>query len=132
MQLFMSAKHGKTLEEDNYVRPIIPKERKLSTDSQSNACMVRSYIPLSLRHYLGIHEQTILGQRERLEEGGVSKQVNQGRVSNESSPSLSQHDSEEITFDSSGASTPEAWSFSHTSSACELIYIFWFSLDLVE
>lgn len=87
MQLFMSAKHGKTLEEDNYVRPIIPKERKLSTDSQSNACMVRSYIPLSLGHYLGIHEQTILGQRERLEEGGVSKQVNQGRVSNESSPS---------------------------------------------
>ncbi|KAA0704029.1 Synaptotagmin-like protein 2 [Triplophysa tibetana] len=102
-QLCMSAEHG-------------PKERKLSTNSQSNYCMVRSYIPLSLRHYLGIHEQTILGQRERLEECEPSKQVNQGRVSNESSPSLSQHDSEEITFDSSGASTPEAWCFSHTSS----------------
>lgn len=133
-QSCMSAEHGKTLEEDINVRPIMPKERKLSTDSQSSARQARSYIPLSLQHYLGVPEQAILNEKEKLEmqAGEVSKQVNQDGVSSESSPSLSQHDSEEITFDSSGSSTPEAWSFSHTSSACELISLFWFSLDLEE
>lgn len=108
----MSAEHGRTLDENIHVRPIMPKERKLSADSQSNVRLARSYIPLSLQHYLGVPEQSILDERERLGVLGVS---------NESSPSPSQHDSEEITFDSSGSSTPEAWSFSHTSSACELI-----------
>lgn len=108
----MSAEHGRTLDENIHVRPIMPKERKLSADSQSNVRLARSYIPLSLQHYLGVPEQSILDERERLGVQGVS---------NESSPSPSQHDSEEITFDSSGSSTPEAWSFSHTSSACELI-----------
>lgn len=111
-------------------RPIILKERKLSADS-----LTRFYIPLSLHHYLGVPEQTVLDEREqvKVQACGTFDQVNQGIVSNESSPSRhSLPESEEITFDSSGSSTPEAWSISHTSSYCELTSPFWFSLVSVE
>ncbi|XP_016118479.1 synaptotagmin-like protein 2 isoform X2 [Sinocyclocheilus grahami] len=106
--------HRKTSDGGIDVRPIMPKERKLSADSLS-----RFYIPLSLHYYLGIPEQAVLDEREqvKVQAGETFEQVNQGRVSNESSPSRhSQPESEEITFDSSGSSTPEAWSISHASS----------------
>lgn len=109
---------GKTLEGRIDDRPIVLKERKLSLDS-----LTRFYIPLSLHYYLGLPEQTVLGEREQVKVQAyeIFEQVNQGRVSNESSPSRqSLPESEEITFDSSGSSTPEAWSISHTSSYCEL------------
>ncbi|KAK2871082.1 hypothetical protein Q8A67_023609 [Cirrhinus molitorella] len=97
------------------VRPILPKERKLSADS-----LTRFYIPLSLHHYLGVPEQAVLDEKEqkvKVQAGETFEQVNQGRMSNESSPSRhSLPESEEITFDSSGSSTPEAWSISHASS----------------
>lgn len=120
---------GKTPEGRSDDRPIILKERKLSADS-----LTRFYIPLSLHHYLGVPEQTV-DEREqvKVQAFGTFEQVNQGIVSNESSPSRhSLPDSEEITFDSSGSSTPEAWSISHTSSYCELTSPFWFSLVSVE
>ncbi|XP_016413861.1 synaptotagmin-like protein 2 isoform X3 [Sinocyclocheilus rhinocerous] len=106
--------HRKTSDGGIDVRPIMPKERKLSADSLS-----RFYIPLSLHYYLGVPEQAVLDEREqvKVQAGETFEQVNQGRVSNESSPSRhSQPESEEITFDSSGSSTPEAWSISHSSS----------------
>ncbi|XP_051539628.1 synaptotagmin-like protein 2 isoform X12 [Myxocyprinus asiaticus] len=56
--------HGKTLDEDIDIRPIMPKERKLTVDSNSH--LARSYIPLSLHHYLGVPEQAVLDERERL------------------------------------------------------------------
>ncbi|XP_048036320.1 synaptotagmin-like protein 2 isoform X3 [Megalobrama amblycephala] len=105
---------GKTLEGRIDDRPIVLKERKLSVDS-----LTRFYIPLSLHHYLGLPEQTVLGEREQVKVQAyeIFEQMNQGRLSNESSPSRqSLPESEEITFDSSGSSTPEAWSISHTSS----------------
>ncbi|ROL54317.1 Synaptotagmin-like protein 2 [Anabarilius grahami] len=105
---------GKSLEGRIDDRPIVLKERKLSVDS-----LTRFYIPLSLHHYLGLPEQTVLGEREQVKGQAyeIFEQVNQGRLSNESSPSRqSLPESEEITFDSSGSSTPEAWSISHTSS----------------
>ncbi|XP_042588644.1 synaptotagmin-like protein 2 isoform X2 [Cyprinus carpio] len=106
--------HRKTSDGGCDVRPIMPKERKLSADS-----LTRFYIPLSLHYYLGIPEQAVLDERKQVnvQAGETFEQVNQGRMSNESSPS--QHsllESEEITFDSSGSSTPEAWSVSHASS----------------
>nr|XP_055064279.1 synaptotagmin-like protein 2 isoform X9 [Misgurnus anguillicaudatus] len=91
-------------------------ERKLSTDSHLNARQVRSYISLSLQHYLSLSKQTVLNERESLEV--QAGEAFKDRVSNERSSSRhSQSDSEEITFDSSGSSTPEAWSFSR--SACD-------------
>ncbi|XP_056096138.1 synaptotagmin-like protein 2 isoform X1 [Rhinichthys klamathensis goyatoka] len=114
-RLYTSPEHqGKTPEGRSDDRPIILKERKLSADS-----LTRFYIPLSLHHYLGLPEQTVLDEREqvKVQACGTFEQVNQGIVSNESSPSRhSLPESEEITFDSSGSSTPEAWSISHTSS----------------
>ncbi|XP_077098556.1 uncharacterized protein sytl2a isoform X3 [Siphateles boraxobius] len=114
-RLCTSPEHqGKTPEGWRDDRPIILKERKLSADS-----LTRFYIPLSLHHYLGVREQTVLDEREqvKVQACGTFEQVNQGIVSNESSPSRhSLPESEEITFDSSGSSTPEAWSISHTSS----------------
>ncbi|XDV54320.1 hypothetical protein PO909_022626 [Leuciscus waleckii] len=114
-RLYTSPEHqGKTPEGCSDDRPIILKERKLSADS-----LTRFYIPLSLHHYLGVPEQTVLDEREqvKVQAYGTFEQVNQGIVSNESSPSRhSLPESEEITFDSSGSSTPEAWSISHTSS----------------
>lgn len=121
---------GKTPEGRSDDRPNILKERKLSADS-----LTRFYIPLSLHHYLGVPEQMVLDEREqvKVQAYGTFEQVNQGIVSNESSPSRhSLPESEEITFDSSGSSTPEAWSISHTSSYCELTSPFWFSLVSVE
>ncbi|XP_058644887.1 synaptotagmin-like protein 2 isoform X2 [Onychostoma macrolepis] len=106
--------HRKTSDGGWDVRPIMPKERKLSADS-----LTRFYIPLSLHHYLGIPEQAVLDERKqaKVQAGEIFEQVNQGRMSNESSPSRhSLLESEEITFDSSGSSTPEAWSISHASS----------------
>uniref|UniRef100_A0A9J8B1L4 Synaptotagmin-like protein 2 n=1 Tax=Cyprinus carpio carpio TaxID=630221 RepID=A0A9J8B1L4_CYPCA len=106
--------HRKTSDGGSDVRPIMPKERKLSADS-----LTRFYIPLSLHYYLGVPEQAVFDEREqvKVQAGETFEQVNQGRVSNESSPSRhSQPESEEITFDSSGSSTPEAWSISHASS----------------
>jgi len=129
--MFTSPEHqGKTPEGRSDGGPIILKERKLSADS-----LTRFYIPLSLHHYLGLPEQTVLDEREqvKVQPCGTFEQVNQGIVSNESSPSRhSLPESEEITFDSSGSSTPEAWSISHTSSYCELTSPFWFSLVSVE
>ncbi|XP_042621138.1 synaptotagmin-like protein 2 isoform X2 [Cyprinus carpio] len=109
--------HRKTSDGGSDVRPIMPKERKLSADS-----LTRFYIPLSLHYYLGVPEQAVFDEREqvKVQAGETFEQVNQGRVSNESSPSRhSQPESEEITFDSSGSSTPEAWSISHASSYCD-------------
>jgi len=130
-RLFTSPEHqGKTPEGRSDGGPIILKERKLSADS-----LTRFYIPLSLHHYLGLPEQTVLDEREqvKVQPCGTFEQVNQGIVSNESSPSRhSLPESEEITFDSSGSSTPEAWSISHTSLYCELTSPFWFSLVSVE
>ncbi|XP_026103291.1 synaptotagmin-like protein 2 isoform X4 [Carassius auratus] len=106
--------HRKTSDGGSDVRLIMPKERKLSADS-----LTRFYIPLSLHYYLGVSEQAVFDEREqvKVQAGETFEQVNQGRVSNESSPSRhSQPESEEITFDSSGSSTPEAWSISHASS----------------
>ncbi|XP_043106870.1 synaptotagmin-like protein 2 isoform X13 [Puntigrus tetrazona] len=106
--------HRKTSDGSCDVRPIMPKERKLSADS-----LTRFYIPLSLHHYLGVPEQAVLDERKqvKVQAGETFEQVNQGRTSNESSPSRhSLLESEEITFDSSGSSTPEAWSISHASS----------------
>uniref|UniRef100_A0A8C1G6Q9 RabBD domain-containing protein n=1 Tax=Cyprinus carpio TaxID=7962 RepID=A0A8C1G6Q9_CYPCA len=122
--------HRKTSDGGCDVRPIMPKERKLSADS-----LTRFYIPLSLHYYLGIPEQAVLDERKQVnvQAGETFEQVNQGRMSNESSPS--QHsllESEEITFDSSGSSTPEAWSVSHASSYCELTSPFWYNLVSVE
>ncbi|XP_026129489.1 synaptotagmin-like protein 2 isoform X1 [Carassius auratus] len=106
--------HRKTSDGGCDVRHIMPKERKLSADS-----LTRFYIPLSLHYYLGVPEQADLDERKQInvQAGETFEQVSQGRMSSESSPS--QHsllESEEITFDSSGSSTPEAWSISHTSS----------------
>ncbi|XP_067288606.1 uncharacterized protein sytl2a isoform X3 [Pseudorasbora parva] len=109
-----SEHQGKTSEGRSDDRPIILKERKLSVDS-----LTRFYIPLSLHHYLGVPEPAVLYEKEQVKVQACEtfEQVNQGRVSNESSPSRhSLPESEEITFDSSGSSTPEAWSISHTSS----------------
>ncbi|XP_073685518.1 uncharacterized protein sytl2a isoform X1 [Garra rufa] len=107
--------HRKTSDGGIDVRPIMLKERKLSADS-----LTRFYIPLSLHHYLGVPEQAVLderGQKVKVQAGETFEQVNPGRMSNESSPSRhSLPESEEITFDSSGSSTPEAWSISHASS----------------
>ncbi|TRY91030.1 hypothetical protein DNTS_021662 [Danionella cerebrum] len=90
-------------------RSIISKERKLSADS-----LTRFYIPLSLENYLGLPKQKALNERHQVQVGEVFKRGNQ--VSNESSPSRhSLVESEEITFDSSGSTTPEAWSISHTT-----------------
>ncbi len=122
--------HRKTSDGGCDVRPIMPKKRKWSADSLS-----RFYIPLSLRHYLGVPEQAVLDESKlaKVQAGETFVQVNQGRMSNESFPSRhSLLDSEEITFDSSGSSTPEAWSISHASSYCELTSPFWFSLVSVE
>lgn len=122
--------HRKTSDGGCDVRPIMPKERKLSADS-----LTWFYIPLSLHHYLGVPEQAVLDERKqaKVQAGETFEQVNQGRMSNESSPSRhSLLESEEITFDSSGSSTPEAWSISHASSYCELTSPFWFSLVSVE
>lgn len=122
--------HRKTSDGGCDVRPVMPKERKLSADS-----LARFFIPLSLHHYLGIPEQAVLDERKqaKVQAGETFEQVNQGRMSNESSPSRhSLLDSEEITFDSSGSSTPETWSISHASSYCELTSPFWFSLVSVE
>ncbi|XP_051542226.1 synaptotagmin-like protein 2 isoform X9 [Myxocyprinus asiaticus] len=123
---YTSPEHlGKTLDGDIDIRPIMPKERKFSAESLTNSRLARSYIPLSLHHYLSVPEQAVLDERERLGQvevqiGEVFEQGNQGSVSNQSSPSRrSQSESEEITFDSSGSSTLEAWSFSRTSSACD-------------
>lgn len=127
-RLFTSPEQqGKTLEGRIDDRPVVFKERKLSLDS-----LTRFYIPLSLHHYLGLPEQTVLGEREQVQVQAyeIFEQVNQGKVSNESSPSRqSLPESEEITFDSSGSSTPEAWSISHTSSYCELTSPFWYSFS---
>lgn len=123
--------HRKTSDGGSDVRPIMPNERKLSADS-----LTRFYIPLSLHNYLGVPEQAVLDEREQkvnVKAGETFEQVNQGRMSNESSPSRhSLPESEEITFDSSGSSTPEAWSISHASSYCELNSPFWISLVSVE
>ncbi|XP_051972474.1 synaptotagmin-like protein 2 isoform X1 [Xyrauchen texanus] len=56
--------HRKTLNEDIDIRPIMPKERKLTVDTNSH--LARSYIPLSLHHYLGVTEQAVIDERERL------------------------------------------------------------------
>ncbi|XP_059395263.1 synaptotagmin-like protein 2 isoform X2 [Carassius carassius] len=106
--------HRKTSDGGCDVRPIMPKERKLSADS-----LTRFYIPLSLHYYLGVPEQVVLDERKQVsvQAGETFEQVSQGRMSSESSPSRhSLLESEEITFDSSGSSTPEAWSISHASS----------------
>ncbi|KTF83112.1 hypothetical protein cypCar_00015257 [Cyprinus carpio] len=53
--------HRKTSDGGCDVRPIMPKERKLSADS-----LTRFYIPLSLHYYLGIPEQAVLDERKQV------------------------------------------------------------------
>lgn len=129
--MYTSPEHRrKTSDGGSDTRSIIAKERKLSLDS-----LTRFYIPLSLHHYLGLPKQAALKETEQVkaQAGEMFEQVNQGGVSNESSPSRhSLLESEEITFDSSGSSTPEAWSISHASSYCELTSPFSFGLVSVE
>ncbi|XP_009303750.1 synaptotagmin-like protein 2 isoform X2 [Danio rerio] len=113
--MYTSPEHRrKTSDGGSDTRSILTKERKLSLDS-----LTRFYIPLSLHHYLGLPKKAALKETEQVkaQAGEMFEQVHQGGVSNESSPSRhSLLESEEITFDSSGSSTPEAWSISHASS----------------
>ncbi len=50
--------HRKTSDGGLWCKTLMPKKRKWSADSLS-----RFYIPLSLRHYLGVPEQAVLDER---------------------------------------------------------------------
>ncbi|XP_072515273.1 uncharacterized protein sytl2a isoform X2 [Salminus brasiliensis] len=120
--------HRKTSYQGTDGIPVMLKDRKQWIDLQPSIRLARSYIPLSYQYYLGLpesaHKSACPDQPDRqewirVEVGEYSEEVFQGRRSNESSPSrCSQAESEEITFDSSGSASPEAWPQSRTSSVC--------------
>lgn len=101
---------------------------KVTKDSEVNSQPARSVASLDRRHSTGIpkqmHVPAILNTSDKnsLTED-ISRQEVMGRVSSESSPSHHSHQSS-VDLGSSRSSTPEPWSYSWASSACELRLLF--------
>lgn len=103
---------------------------RVTKDSEAHSQSARSVASLDRRHFRGSPEQMHIpvipdtsDKNSRYLTEDISRQEVMGRVSSESSPSHLSHQSS-VDLGSSRSSTPEPWSYSWASSACELPLLF--------